>query len=218
MDTPAITTLPGVTTAWTDLQAIHQQGTNTSNGDILHGVGQFLPWQRYFVAAHATALKDYCNYTGTFPWCVSPYNYTSFGERVRSKHSHRWDELKDANTGNSFQSNMWDSGLGFGGNGSSTDLCLRDGSFANRTISIGPLEALSPEGYCFNRQWNERIIQINGTSAIVDYCNAQTTYFDYWMCVFNGPHVAGHAGVGGTDGLVSSIYTVSDVEIALTMV
>lgn len=100
---------------------------------------------------------------------------------------------------------MWDSELGFGGNGSASDLCVRDGPFANRTIYIGPYETLSPEGYCFKRQWNETIMQINSTSTIVDYCNSQSTYFDYWMCAFNGPHVAGHVGVGGSDGLMGDI-------------
>lgn len=90
----AQTGLPGVTDRFSDLQAVHQYMTNTSDGDIIHWVvscyfsceahccvpqlgidgwrltrpkGQFLPWHRLLMYTHEVLLRTECNYTGSLP-------------------------------------------------------------------------------------------------------------------------------------------------------
>jgi hypothetical protein len=62
--------LPGVKNRWDDLVAIHQR-----MADIIHNVGQFLPWHRYFLKMLEMEMRRTCGYTGPMTW---------------------WDETKDA--------------------------------------------------------------------------------------------------------------------------
>jgi Common central domain of tyrosinase len=62
--------LPGVQNRWDDLAAIHQHMS-----PIIHNVGQFLPWHRYFLKIFENELRGTCGYTGPMTW---------------------WDETKDA--------------------------------------------------------------------------------------------------------------------------
>ncbi|CZR52293.1 related to monophenol monooxygenase (tyrosinase) [Phialocephala subalpina] len=173
MAAPSVTDLPGVESRYDDLQALHQYFTNTSEGDIIHNVGQFLPFHRYFMNVHAEVLKSECNYTGVLPW---------------------WDEGLDAASGNFFQSNMWDDVTGFGGNGTEADHCVRSGPFANRTMHIGPDEETT--NYCFTRIWNNAVIEQAGAASVAE-CYANNDYESFWPCAWGGPHSAGHGGTGG---------------------
>ncbi|TGO18396.1 hypothetical protein BTUL_0010g00660 [Botrytis tulipae] len=70
---PAATTLSGITSRFSDLQSLHRDKTNqTIDGiyvqDIIHNVGQFLPWHRYYMHAHETLLRTECGYTGSMSW------------------------------------------------------------------------------------------------------------------------------------------------------
>jgi tyrosinase len=62
MNLPAQTGLAAVTSRYSDLEALHQNLTT-----IIHDVGQFLPWHRYFVHVHHEILKTQCNYGGPVP-------------------------------------------------------------------------------------------------------------------------------------------------------
>lgn len=62
MNLPAETGLAAVTSRYSDLASLHQNLTL-----IIHEVGQFLPWHRYFVHVHEEILKSQCNYDGPIP-------------------------------------------------------------------------------------------------------------------------------------------------------
>jgi tyrosinase len=62
MNLPAQTGLAAVTSRYSDLAALHQNLTL-----IIHDVGQFLPWHRYFVHVHQEILKSQCDYNGPIP-------------------------------------------------------------------------------------------------------------------------------------------------------
>ncbi|KAI9055630.1 hypothetical protein LZ554_000574 [Drepanopeziza brunnea f. sp. 'monogermtubi'] len=181
MALPNKTDLPGSTTRFDDFQAAHQQGTNSTYGDIIHYTAQFLPWHRLQLHAHETMLKTECNYTGTIPW---------------------WDEALDVASGNFFQSDMW-SDVYFGGNGSSEvnenneQNCVTTGPFANRTEHIGPLEQTTD--YCFARKFNETKGLIYGARANVDACYefGSAEYESFYNCMAYAPHIAGHQATGG---------------------
>jgi tyrosinase len=125
--------------------------------------------------AHEQALISQCNYTGTLPW---------------------WDEAQDAESGNFFQSDMWEDQY-FGGNGSSVDNCVTTGPFANRTEHIGPLEETTD--YCFARKWNMRKGLDYGARAHVDDCYefGGNEFEDFYGCMAYYPHIAGHQATGG---------------------
>ncbi|KAF3767350.1 hypothetical protein M406DRAFT_61271 [Cryphonectria parasitica EP155] len=184
---PANTTLDGVTSRWSDLQAVHRTLQNmTSYGvyvaDIVHNVGQFLPWHRYYMHTHETLLRTECNYTGPMSW---------------------WNEEADANAGDLFRSEMW-SAESFGGNGTGPDACLVDGAFANTTMHIGP--GLTNTEYCLDRAWTSDYIEYMGTEKL-DTCRIHNDYFSFFNCMvdFNtSPHVAGHNSSGG---IMSDIYS-----------
>lgn len=121
-----------------------------------------------------TMMRDDCNYTGPMAW---------------------WDERADADSGDFFRSNMWDSTTGFGGNGSEPDGCLTTGPFANTTEYIGPL--LEYTTYCMGRDFDQTEGITTGNSTLIDMCNNMTTYNDFWYCIAIWPHHGAHTAVGG---------------------
>lgn len=148
------------TSRFSDLQGSHRSYTDTQYGDIIHNVGQFLPWHRMFMYAFETLMRNECNYTGSMAW---------------------WDEQMDADSGNFFGSNMWDADTGFGGNGTGPDGCLTDGPFANTTEHIGPM--LNYTSYCQRRAWDNEEGITTGNSTLINLCNSYDTYDDFWHCV-----------------------------------
>ena len=62
MKLPAQTGLAAVTSRYSDLTSLHQNLTL-----IIHEVGQFLPWHRYFVHVHQEILSSQCGYAGPIP-------------------------------------------------------------------------------------------------------------------------------------------------------
>ncbi|KAF3769370.1 hypothetical protein M406DRAFT_65644 [Cryphonectria parasitica EP155] len=178
---PAQTALDGVISRFSDLQGLHRFKTNTTiDGvyvqDIIHNVGQFLPWHRYFLHTHEVMLRTQANYTGPIPW---------------------WDEELDANAGDLFRSNMW-SADAFGTNGVvDLDDCVIDGAFANMTEHIGP--GLDDTEYCFTRSWTSDYIQWM-TTANIETCTQHNDYYTFMNCMVEfttSPHVAGHNSSGG---------------------
>ncbi|KAF7885976.1 uncharacterized protein EAF02_004485 [Botrytis sinoallii] len=177
---PAATTLSGVTSRFSDLQSLHRDKTNqTIDGlyvqDIIHNVGQFLPWHRYYMHAHETLLRTECGYTGPMSW---------------------WDEAQDADAGAFFQSDMWTAEY-FGSPTLDESACVIDGAFANTTEHIGPL--LENTDYCFYRAFDLTQVQYC-TSEKVAECTQYNDYYSFFNCMViypTSPHVAGHAAVGG---------------------
>jgi tyrosinase len=60
---PSRSGLAGTRNRWDDLVAIHQLMSN-----IIHEVGQFLPWHRYFLKILETEMRNTCGYTGPMSW------------------------------------------------------------------------------------------------------------------------------------------------------
>lgn len=118
-------------------------------------------------------MKSECNYTGTIPW---------------------WDEAMDAQSGNFFQSDMWDEDY-FGGNGSGIENCVASGPFANRTLHVGPLETTTD--YCFARKFNATKGLYYGARARVNDCYEFDDFPSFYGCMAYYPHIAGHQAVGG---------------------
>ncbi|PYI01232.1 tyrosinase [Aspergillus sclerotiicarbonarius CBS 121057] len=173
MDKPAESGLTATTSRFSDLQALHRGMTNTAYADIIHHVGQFLPWHRYYMHIYETLLRDECGYSGPIPW---------------------WDEQKDADSGKMWQSSMWGADA-FGGNGTGSDLCVRDGRFSNYTLHIGPGD--EDTDYCLRRAWDTENAIANANSTALDMCNAYNTYAPWWDCISNIPHKGVHTYIGG---------------------
>ncbi|KAK0657776.1 hypothetical protein B0T16DRAFT_386256 [Cercophora newfieldiana] len=138
--------------------------------EIAHFVGQFLPFHRLFIFAHEQALRKECGYTGAQPY---------------------WEEGRDA--GAFSKSILLDPVLGFGGNGVGPNKCIQDGPFANYTNSLGP--GYLVQDHCIDRDIND-LFSTTAAAATVERCLNTTTYLDFWPCIENGPHGAGHGGIG----------------------
>ncbi|OJJ97632.1 hypothetical protein ASPACDRAFT_123521 [Aspergillus aculeatus ATCC 16872] len=173
MDKPAQSGLSATTSRFSDLQALHRGMTNTAYADIIHHVGQFLPWHRYYMHIYETLLRDECGYTGSIPY---------------------WNEQLDADSGNMFQSTMWGADA-FGGNGTGSGSCVTDGRFANMTLHIGPGD--EDTDYCLRRAWDNEAAIANANSTALNACNAYTTYSPWWDCISNIPHKGVHTNIGG---------------------
>ncbi|KAH9904384.1 hypothetical protein F4778DRAFT_780352 [Xylariomycetidae sp. FL2044] len=159
------------TTLWDEQQYLHLTMSN-----YIHGVGQFLPWHRYYMTLHEKLLQTYCGYEGGMPY---------------------WDEAVDAD--NITASAVWDSVYGIGGDGDS-DL-VTDGPFAGLELHVGAYSENSvvPKAatYHLNRSINADTFQSAG-QTYVDECFAIDNYDEAWSCYGQSPHSAGHAGTGGT--------------------
>lgn len=115
-----------------------------------------------------------------------------------------WDEEYDADSGDLFQSSMWDADA-MGGNGVGDDNCVVDGAFANLTVYIGPALTDSPEGYCLQRAWDSSVLPHMVTGNI-ETCTRHNDYYNFFNCMVaysTSPHVAGHNSTGG---MMSDIY------------
>ncbi|KAF7522554.1 hypothetical protein G7054_g12090 [Neopestalotiopsis clavispora] len=138
--------------------------------DSVHFVGAFLPFHRYYMTAHERMIKDECGYTGRMPY---------------------WDETADI--GKLTESELWSDEY-FGGDGRSSDRCVTTGSFANLTLRWQQDATVSE--HCLTRRFNERSLQ-EASLEVIANCYAIDNYNEAWECLSNGPHGAGHGGVGG---------------------
>ncbi|PYI33283.1 tyrosinase [Aspergillus indologenus CBS 114.80] len=173
IDLPAETGMAYTTSRWSDLQALHRYYTNTEYGDVIHNVGQFLPWHRYLLHIHETLLREQCGYTGPMVW---------------------WNEQADADTGDLFRSPMWNDDS-FGGDGTEPANCVADGRFADLTQYIGPFDNNTER--CLEREWDSPLGVRNVNSTMVGQCFDLTSYTPFWQCVASYPHKGVHQAVGG---------------------
>ena len=99
-----------------------------------------------------------------------------------------WDETRDA--GNYINSPILDPVSGFGGNGSSVDLCVVDGPFANSTVHLGPADSDTPAGFCLKRKVNE-VFAAGAAQSVIDGCMNITDYANACIwCIGVSPHTA----------------------------
>lgn len=84
---------------------------------------------------------------------------------------------------------MFDTTLGFGGTGSGTGACLKDGPFYNMTVNIGPGFTTKPR--CINRKITDALGSLMNQAAVTKAL-APKTYEEAWISIYNGPHLGGH--------------------------
>jgi tyrosinase len=134
----------------------------------VHGNAKFLIWHRYYIWTFEDILKQECGYSGNLPW---------------------FDEARYA--GKFAQSSVFSSSnfgaVALGGG------CVRDGAFAGLTCNIGP--GSGNGAHCLARN-NDDSKTVNTGSAMVNACNARSTYPDMAACAEGGAHAWGHNGIG----------------------
>ncbi|OQD86236.1 hypothetical protein PENANT_c008G08884 [Penicillium antarcticum] len=160
MDKPPKSGLAATTSRFSDLQALHRGMSNTAYADIIHHVGQFFPWHRYYMHVCETILREECGYAGSIPY---------------------WNEQKDADRGQMWESSLWGADA-------------FDGRFSNYTLHIGPGDE---DTNCLQRAWNAEMAVSNANSTSLDMCNAYNTYSPWWDWISNIPHKGVHTYIGG---------------------
>lgn len=173
-----MTSFPGAKTRWDDLQYAHINMTN-----IIHGVGGFLPFHRYYMNIHLQMIKNECNYTGSQPY---------------------WEE--EADVDDLAGSSIFDTQYGFGGDGVGTDGCVMDGPFANTTLHYGPTYEINDN--CLARNLDPVSFQW-ANQTYLDQITAAQNYSDAWVLLSAKPHTAGHFALGG-NGTVGANGTMYD--------
>lgn len=175
MTSPAqMGTIDGAVTRWDELQWAHIAQSN-----IIHGVGDFLPWHRYFMRVHEVLLQTECNYTGGQPY---------------------WDEQADADASTSLaDASVWGADeLSFGSDGAGAGGCVVDGAFANTTLRLNEAWGVpNTTEYCLSRSFSDtNWAWANSTYS--DACLAKSNYTEAWPCWSKYPHSSAHIAVGGT--------------------
>ncbi|KUI61095.1 Tyrosinase [Cytospora mali] len=179
MSRPTQLNIEGAKNRWDEVQWAHIVQSND-----VHGVGQFLPWHRYYVRAHEALLQQECNYTGAQPY---------------------WDEQRDADAGPIEDASVWGTGsLSFGTGGREGDGCVVDGPFANTTLRLDMDWGVTKyDEYCLSRNFT-RTYWPWANSTYADECYAMTNYEDAWECYIVKPHSSAHLAVSGTMKLASA--------------
>ncbi|KAI4609926.1 hypothetical protein J4E83_008490 [Alternaria metachromatica] len=168
----------------------------------IHTVGVFLPWHRYAIWVFESVLRSECNYTGAQPY---------------------WDWTLDNPSTNANGSISPSPVLkAFGGDGSGTDGCIKDGPFAgNTSLNIGPVESLASNPRCLTRAVDFDLF--NGSTGWEDIYPATMEAKNYYQLqafidglsfvkdedkirtsAFQSPHGLGHMAIGGD---ISDIYS-----------
>ncbi|RSL40767.1 hypothetical protein CEP51_016655 [Fusarium floridanum] len=163
MSKPAKLGVEGAVNRWDELDWAH-----IAQANVIHNVGAFLPWHRYYMRVHEYLLQSECGYKGGQPY---------------------WDEVRDLDALN--ESVIFDPDTGFGGQG---DACVNDGPFANLTLHLNATSNNVNE--CLTRAFSPDGFQ-NGQQVYIDECLNTTNYVDAFECYIFKPHIAGHAAVGG---------------------
>ncbi|KAK9420202.1 putative Tyrosinase copper-binding domain-containing protein [Seiridium unicorne] len=167
----------GAVTRWDELHWVHITQSN-----IIHSVGDFLPWHRLYVTLHEKLLQDECNYTGAQPY---------------------WDEQRDADASiHVADASVWGADdLSFG---TTQDGCVVDGAFANTTLRLNQEWGVkNTTEYCLSRSCDDSYWAC-ANSTYSDTCFAKTDYSDAWPCWSKYPHSSAHLAVGGTVSWVPS--------------
>ncbi|KAL2070975.1 hypothetical protein VTL71DRAFT_14001 [Oculimacula yallundae] len=166
MKLPATLGLPGTRTRFDELQASH-----AIQAEVVHNVGAFLPFHRLLMHSHEYLLRTECGFNGTQPY---------------------WDEPLDA--GNFSKSILFDTVVGFGGNGIPPTNCIQDGPFVDYINGIGPGHTI--QDHCIDRKFDD-FISLSALQSYVDRCKAIPDYLTAWPCMEEHPHIGCHGAVGG---------------------
>ncbi|KAK4450953.1 putative amino acid transporter [Podospora aff. communis PSN243] len=170
---PAKHGIPGARTLWDELHYVH-----VYQSPYIHFTGSFLPFHRYYLAAHTKLLTTECNYRGAMPY---------------------WNQPLDLPLPNLTTSPIFHPTTGFGGNGSPPSNCVTTGPFSSLRLIYTENATLVSSPYCLARNFSACLFA-NTAQANVDACLEAPTYETMWRCLEAKPHIAAHWGVGGTMG------------------
>lgn len=193
MTSPAKSGIEGAVTRWDELQWVHIVQSN-----VIHGVGQFLPWHRAYMTLHEKLLQTECNYTGAQPY---------------------WDWTKDASSNGSLSASpvFGSDDLSFGSNGQGAangldgSACVTDGAFANTTLRLAQLYGVTNyTEYCLSRNFETtRYYWDWANSTYADTCYAEENYVNgAFDCYRVKPHSSVHLAVGGTVCIFDLVFCV----------
>ncbi|KAK3684111.1 hypothetical protein B0T22DRAFT_469620 [Podospora appendiculata] len=201
----------GAKARYDDYQALHIRMT-----DYVHFNGIFIPWHRYMLHMFETDLRNVCGYQGGIPY---------------------WDWTLDATSeANVLKSPIFDSFLGFGGNGPyiadtssfpaewKTNVpipgrqgggCITTGPFAWRQIPMGPANHTDYTPHCLRRDISPWLITQTGNASMLQFVMNATNFWDLdhrsegLALNVKGMtiHAAGHIGVGGEIGEMANTYS-----------
>ncbi|KAI9150022.1 Tyrosinase ustQ [Paramyrothecium foliicola] len=174
MAAPTKLRVPGARTRWDDLQWNH-----IVQAHVMHDVGHFLPWHRYFIVVHGNLLRDECGYNGPLPY---------------------WDETADATLSNLANSAIFQANA-FGGNGAGINRYISNGPFSATTLRLRrPNQAAA--NYRISRNFNTNALR-SARIASLDACFQLSTYNAAWECLHGSPHGGGHVATGG---IMNDVY------------
>ncbi|KAF4840646.1 Tyrosinase-like protein orsC [Colletotrichum siamense] len=207
---PALTSkvdLPGVQNRFEDFMGDHIRQTNDT-----HFVGLFYPRHRLLVWAYEQEIRA-CGFRGAQPY---------------------WDWSLDSGSAEDFfNSPVFDTKTGFGGNGEflpfntsglspllpitdgkvpsaiadrSGGGCVHDGPFANMTIHMGPGPSTAYKAQCVRRDFVPSNFM---ASASVEAVSTGMDYADFGSFTRQTEltvHGAGHVGVGGLYGVLTDAW------------
>ncbi|CUS12565.1 unnamed protein product [Tuber aestivum] len=207
---PALTSnvVPGAITRFDDFQSIHIR-----LAEIIHNVGLFHHWHRYFVWFYEKALREECGYNGAQPY---------------------WDWTLDSASESAFlNSPIWCPTTGFGGNGPYINEsgnpflsipgrtgggCVPDGPFSNYTLHLGPRGSIAKNPQCLRRDFAPFISPLRLTKELVrlPHCEKAFDWYDFkaqagareagFFLHESSFHSAPHIAVGGEAGQMGDIY------------
>ncbi|KAF2746070.1 monooxygenase [Sporormia fimetaria CBS 119925] len=197
----AISGIAGTVNRFDDFVAVHN-----AQEPWIHWVGHFILWHRYFVAAYEKALRQECGYKGAQP-------YWDWSVDVRPD---------DPESMHVFESAIFDSETGFGGNGVKIDYapgqnpfnlpigtgggCVPDGPFTSDAFMN---HYPGPEPQCLRRDFIPSLVNTWETPELVAHVLSQPDYTSFARALegqksFKTPniHGGGHFGVGGVTGIM----------------
>jgi tyrosinase len=114
--------------------------------------------------------SDECGYNGTLPY---------------------WDWTLDYEDPAS--SPVFDTNLGFGGNGDESSSCVIDGPFASMNVS-------TPDNHCLQRVFDLAMIPHYASPSQVNSTLETISYSLFRPALESGPHRGAHAGISGDMG------------------
>jgi len=101
-----------------------------------------------------------------------------------------WDESKDA--GKFSAAKVFNTTLGFGGDGQGSNNCVVNGPYANMTVNIGAGFQTNPR--CVNRKITD-VLSTGCSAAQVATAISGANYSAAWLAIYMGPHLYGHMGL-----------------------
>ncbi|KAI9047326.1 hypothetical protein LZ554_008773 [Drepanopeziza brunnea f. sp. 'monogermtubi'] len=167
------------TSRYDDFTYVHIQVKNQ-----VHHTALSLPWHRLFVSVFEQALTREGKFDGPLPY---------------------WDWTLDA--ADPLISPVWDSRVGFGGNGTAPDNCVTDGVLSSY------IAAYTEEGYaphCVTRKFDSTYKEgaMHGgkwrPEVIKEIIMGAATYEEFRYQLESGPHKQLHLGIGGEMNSISS--------------